>query len=105
MKDNSLLPKNVGIWIRVSTEDQARGDSPEVHEARARAYATQRGWTVRELYDLGGTSGKAVSKPPEAKQMMADVKGGHITGLIFSKLARLSRNARELQDFGDYFRT
>ena len=35
--------------------------------------------------------------------MMADIKRGHITGLVFSKLARLSRNARELQDFGDYF--
>jgi site-specific DNA recombinase len=36
--------------------------------------------------------------------MMADAKRGHITGLIFSKLARLSRNLREVQDFGDFFR-
>ena len=97
------MPKSVGIWIRVSTEDQARGDSPEIHETRARAYAEQRGWTVRELYDLAGTSGKAVMANPEAQRMMADIKRGHITGLVFSKLARLSRNARELQDFGDYF--
>jgi len=103
MKDNSFLPKNVGIWIRVSTEDQARGDSPEVHETRARAYAKQRGWTVREVYDLAGTSGKAVMSNSEAKRMMVDIKRGHITGLVFSKLARLSRNARELQDFGDFF--
>ena len=27
--------KRVGVWIRVSTEDQARGDSPEYHEKRA----------------------------------------------------------------------
>jgi site-specific DNA recombinase len=40
---------------------------------------------------------------PECKRMMADVKRGHITGLIFSKLARLSRNLREVQDFADYF--
>jgi hypothetical protein len=26
----------VGIWIRVSTEDQAKGESPEHHEKRAR---------------------------------------------------------------------
>lgn len=25
-------PKKVGIWIRVSTEDQAKGESPEHHE-------------------------------------------------------------------------
>lgn len=36
---------------------------------------------------------------------MADIKRGHITGLIFSKLARLARNTRELLDFADYFRT
>ena len=98
------MPKNVGIWIRVSTEDQARGDSPEIHEQRARAYAAARGWTVREVYDLAGVSGKSVMEHADAKRMMADIKRGHITGLVFSKLARLSRNMRELQDFGDYFR-
>ena len=36
--------------------------------------------------------------------MMADIRRGHITGLIFSKLARFSRNARELMDFSDFFR-
>src|SRR5260370_19214204 len=35
----SARAKAVGIWIRVSTEDQARGESPEHHEKRARAYA------------------------------------------------------------------
>ncbi len=29
---------------------------------------------------------------PEAKRMMKDIERGHITGLVFSKLARLSRN-------------
>ena len=36
--------------------------------------------------------------------MIADVKRGHITGLIFSKLARLARNTKELLDFSDLFR-
>lgn len=33
--------KAVGIWIRVSTEDQAKGESPEHHEQRARFYAEE----------------------------------------------------------------
>ena len=37
-------PKRVGIWIRVSTEDQVRGESPETHERRARLYAEAKGW-------------------------------------------------------------
>ena len=93
------VSKPVGIWIRVSTEDQAQGESPEHHLARARAYATAKGWTVKEVYDLAGVSGKSVMEQPEAKRMLADIRKSHITGLIFSKLARLARNTRELLDF------
>ncbi len=96
-------PKAVGIWIRVSTEDQARGESPEHHERRARLYAEMKGWGVLELYDLSGVSGKSVVENAEAKRMMDDIRSGHITGLIFSKLARLARNTRELLDFAEFF--
>lgn len=95
--------KRVGIWIRVSTEDQAQGDSPQYHEQRAREYAKFNGWTVAELYDLAGVSGKSVMEHPEAKRMLADVKRRHISGLIFSKLARLARNTKELLEFSDFF--
>jgi len=103
MKNNSVH-KDVGIWIRVSTEDQARGESPAHHLERAKACALSRGWTVKEVYDLAGVSGKSVREYPEAQRMLADVKRGHITGLIFSKLARLARNTKELLEFSDYFR-
>jgi site-specific DNA recombinase len=104
MKENHVLNKNVGIWIRVSTEDQAKGESPAHHLERAKAYAIARGWTVKEVYDLAGVSGKSVKDHPEARKMLADVKRGHINGLIFSKLARLARNTKELLEFSDYFR-
>ncbi len=103
MRENTVVNKPVGIWIRVSTEDQARGESPEHHEERARSYAKSRGWNVKEVYNLAGQTGKAVMQHPEAKRMMKDIERGHITGLQFSKLARLSRNRRELEDFSDFF--
>lgn len=96
--------KYVGIWIRVSTEDQARGESPEHHERRARAYAEAKGWHVETMYDLSGVSGKSVIEHPECKRMLADIREGAIDALIFSKLARLARNTRELLDFADIFR-
>ena len=96
-------PKSVGIWIRVSTEDQAKGESPEHHEKRAKYYAESKGWKVVEVYPLEGVSGKDVGEHPEAKRMLADIKQGKITGLVFSKLARLARNTRQLLDFADYF--
>ena len=95
--------KRVGIWIRVSTEDQAQGESPAHHEYRARRYAEFNGWTVVEVYDLAGVSGKSVWEHPECQRMLRDSKRGHIQGLIFSKLARLARNTKELLDFAQHF--
>jgi site-specific DNA recombinase len=96
--------KPIGIWIRVSTEDQARGESPLHHEMRAKSYAESRLWRVVEVYHLEGVSGKSVMEHPEAKRMMADVRRKRIAGLIFSKLARLARNTKELLEFSEYFR-
>jgi site-specific DNA recombinase len=98
------MNKRVGIWIRVSTEVQAQGDSPEHHEHRAKSYAEVKGWNVIEVYHLEAVSGKSVMDHPEAKRMLEDIRNGHITGLIFSKLARLARNTRELLEFADIFK-
>ena len=100
-KENS---KRVGIWIRVSTEDQVRGESPETHERRARLYAESKGWEVVEVYRLDAVSGKTVKEHPEAKRMLEDIRDRHITGIIFSKLARLARNTKELLEFAEIFR-
>jgi len=96
--------RQVGIWIRVSTEDQAGGDSPEHHEQRGRFYAASKGWEVVDVYNLAGVSGKSVRGHPETERMLEDVKKGRIVALIFSKLARLARNVREFLDFAELFR-
>src|SRR5581483_6790458 len=96
--------KPVGIWIRVSTEDQARGESPEHHEKRARLYAESKGWDIVTAYHLEAMSGKSVMGYAETKRMLEDIKKGTITGLIFSKLARLARNTKELLEFADIFK-
>jgi site-specific DNA recombinase len=94
---------NVGIWIRVSTDDQAKGESPKTHEARARMYSELKNWAVLEMYDLSGVSGKSIIDHPECKRMLRDVSTGKIEALIFSKLARLARNTRELLEISDHF--
>src|SRR5438552_1742436 len=78
--------------------------NPEHHERRAHYYAESKEWKVKEVYHLEAVSGKSVKDHPETQRMMKDIKLGHITGLIFSKLARLARNTRELLDFADTFR-
>jgi site-specific DNA recombinase len=81
-----------------------KGESPEHHERRARLYAEAKGWTVVEVYRLDAISGKTVKDHPEAKRMLEDIRENRITGLIFSKLARLARNTKELLEFADAFR-
>jgi site-specific DNA recombinase len=95
--------KRVGIWIRVSSEEQAEGDSPEHHRMRATHYCEAKSWRVVEVYDLAGVSGRSVADHPECKRMKADIKRGHIQALVFTKLARLTRNVRELMEFSDFF--
>jgi len=72
--------KRIGIWIRVSTEDQKRGDSPEHHLQRAKQYAGLKEWEVVEEYHLEAVSGKSVMSHPEAQRMLIDIKRGHISG-------------------------
>ncbi len=96
--------KRVGLWIRVSSEGQVKDESPEHHEKRGKLYAEAKGWDIVEVYRLDAVSGKSVMEQPETKRMLKDVKAGHIKGLIFSKLARLARNTKELLDFADIFK-
>lgn len=98
------MKKRVGIWIRVSTEDQKRGDSPEHHLDQAQTYAKLHNYDVVEIYDLTGLSGKTVKEYPETQRMLMDIHRGHISGLIFSKIARFARNTIELLEFSNFFR-
>lgn len=98
------MSKRVGIWIRVSTEDQKRGDSPEHHLDQAKTYAKLHYYDVVEIYDLTGVSGKTVKDHPECQRMLMDIHRGHISGLIFSKIARFARNTIELLEFANFFK-
>ena len=95
---------NVGVWIRVSTEDQKNSDSPEIHELRAKDFCKHHKHKIVETYDLAGVSGKSVLDNPECKRMFADVASGTIKGLVFSSMSRLGRNLRELLEIDAHFR-
>ena len=104
--------RKISGWMR-SRSASGFGSRPKIRP-RARAPSTTRSGpgatrspaagTVAEVYHLEGVSGKSVMEHPEAKRMMADVRRGRIKGLIFSKLARLARNTKELLDFSEFFR-
>ncbi len=96
-------PRRVGVWLRASAEDQARGESPEDQERRAHLYAAAKGWQVEEAYHLEAVGGQSVMDQPETQRMLGDLQKGRISALIFSKLAHLADNRKELFVFADLF--
>jgi len=96
--------KQVGLWIRVSSDMQVEADSPEVHLKRAQDYCADRGFEVAEVYRLDAVSGKAIWDLPIAQKMRHDVEKGRIKALIFTDLERLGRNALELLKFEKHFK-
>lgn len=95
--------KKVGIWVRVSTSMQVEKETHVHHEMRAKAFAKSRDWEVVKTYRLEGLSGKSVMDYDETKQMLYDIKTGVISGIIFSKIARLARNTKELIEIAEIF--
>jgi len=66
-------------------------------------YAESKDWEIVTVYHLEGISGKSTLRQKEAVRMIEDVRSGKINGIIFSKLARLGRNTKELLEFSEIF--
>jgi len=95
--------KVIGIWVRVSTVMQVDKESHLHHEIRAKEFVESRGWKIGKIYRLEAMSGKSIMNYEQTKQMLYDIKKGVITGLVFSKIARLARNTKELIEISEIF--
>lgn len=87
----------VALYIRVSTEEQAKfGISLAAQEDALVRHAAERGYKVVNIYrDEGNSARKPVSKRPVMLQLLEDVKAGKIDRILFTKFDRWSRNVRE----------
>lgn len=96
----------VGIYIRVSTEEQAKeGYSIPAQRERLTAYVTSQGWEIADYYVDEGISAKDMNRS-ELQRLLRDVRGGHIDVVLVYKLDRLTRSVldlyRLLQEFDEY---
>ena len=87
----------VALYIRVSTEEQARfGISLAAQEDALVRYAQEHGFRIVGIYrDEGNSARKPVSKRPVMLRLLEDVKAGKIDRILFTKFDRWSRNVRE----------
>jgi len=87
-----MEPRNVVIYARVSSDQQAKKDLSIRAQIRAlRAFAKERGWTITEEYVDEAKSGRTANRPAFLR-MLAAVKHQPIDAVLVWKLDRLARN-------------
>lgn len=84
---------NVGIYARVSTQDQ----SCEMQVRELREYAARRGWTVVAEYVDTGWSGAKASRP-QLDKLMRDAALHRFDAVLVWKLDRFGRSVRNCLD-------
>ena len=89
--------KRQGIYIRVSTFDQAReGFSLREQEERLKEFCKFKRYNIYKVYQDAGISAKN-DKRPAYQEMIEDVKKGNINVIVALKLDRLTRSVYDIE--------
>lgn len=89
--------KTAGIYIRVSTEDQAReGFSLGEQKARLEEFCKFKRYEIYKVYEDAGISAKN-DKRPAYQELMSDVKSHKINVIVAFKLDRLTRSVYDIE--------
>ena len=92
--------KIAGIYVRVSTEDQAReGFSLGEQKEKLLQLCALKDYEVFKVYEDAGISAKNVTHRPAFQEMLGDMKKGKINYIVAYKLDRLTRSVRDLEEF------
>jgi site-specific DNA recombinase len=102
-KISSNPPHRIGIYIRVSTEEQASNPEGSIksQEQRLRQHVSyqnqdQAFGEIAHVFIDRGKSGKDIEHRPELKRLLHCIEAGQITMVLVTELSRLSRS---IQDF------
>ena len=88
--------KVAGLYIRVSTEDQAReGFSLPEQEKRLRAMCEYKNYEVYDVYEERGISAKTGNYRPEFERLLQDIKDRKVNTIVVLKLDRLTRSVAD----------
>lgn len=91
--------KVAGIYIRVSTEDQAReGFSLIEQKEKLLQLCKFKEYEVFKIYEDAGISAKDIKNRPAFQEMLSDMKKGKINYIVAYKLDRVTRSVRDLEE-------
>lgn len=90
-------PRNVGIYVRVSTDDIRQTTSYELQKKYYEDFVKKHSnWTLIKIYADEGISGTSTKKREAFNQMIADAKAKKIDLIVTKSVSRFARN---VQDF------
>ena len=87
------------VYIRVSTEDQAReGFSLGEQKEKLLQLCAFKGYKVFKVYEDAGISAKDMEHRPAFQEMLQDMRNGKINYIVAYKLDRVTRSVRDLEE-------
>ena len=85
--------KKCGLYLRVSTEDQAReGFSLPEQKERLETFCKFKGYEIVDYYEDAGISAKTGNYRPEFERLKNDIKAKRINTIVALKLDRITRS-------------
>ena len=85
--------KKCGLYMRVSTEDQAReGFSLPEQKERLETFCKFKGYEIVDYYEDAGISAKTGNYRPEFERLKTDIKTKRINTIVALKLDRITRS-------------
>ena len=97
-KSENKVQMIAGIYIRVSTEDQAReGFSLGEQQERLEELCRFKKFKVYKIYQDAGISAKDMEHRPSFQEMLKDMKDGKINCIVAYKLDRVTRSVKDLE--------
>ena len=85
--------KKCGLYMRVSTEDQAReGFSLPEQKERLETFCKFKGYEIIDYYQDAGISAKTGNHRPEFERLKNDIKAKKINTIVALKLDRITRS-------------
>lgn len=94
--------KRVGIYMRLSRDDDKASASIEHQRLILREYVEEQGGTIADEYADDGWSGTNFERP-EVKRLLKDVREGKLDTVLVKDLSRFGRNYIQVGQFIDYF--
>lgn len=95
---------NVGIYVRLSQEDERAGESISIENQKkmlTKYVSKQTGWNLVEIYEDDGYSGTDFNRPGVQK-LLDDARSGKINLILCKDLSRFGRNYIEVGQYVDY---